>query len=110
MSLHESVSSHSRNSLQSRFKVFRKLMNQASSIRAKAILMSPAVLLATLIVLPPLLYVFYRSAYGPPVSAAPDLFEARLNEAGSWDLRPMGARSIRQQHNDASHVNLKFAT
>ncbi|QQO23707.1 ABC transporter permease [Bradyrhizobium diazoefficiens] len=45
-------------------------MNQASSIRAQTIFMSPAVLVATLIVLPPLLYVFYTSVHGPVFSLA----------------------------------------
>lgn len=45
-------------------------MNQASSIRAQTIFMSPAVLAAIFVVLPPLLYVFYASVYGPPFSLA----------------------------------------
>lgn len=45
-------------------------MNRISIIRAQAIFMSPAVLAATLIILPPLLYVFYTSVYGPALSLA----------------------------------------
>ncbi|MGL3104582.1 ABC transporter permease [Bradyrhizobium sp. BR 1432] len=45
-------------------------MNRISIIRAQAIFMSPAVLAATLLILPPLLYVFYTSVYGPALSLA----------------------------------------
>lgn len=45
-------------------------MNRISIIRAQAMFMSPAVLAATLIILPPLLYVFYTSVHGPALSLA----------------------------------------
>lgn len=45
-------------------------MNQASSLRAQATFMSPAVMIAALIVLPPLLYVFFASVHGTALSLA----------------------------------------
>jgi putative spermidine/putrescine transport system permease protein/mannopine transport system permease protein len=46
-------------------------MSHISNIRAQTIFMSPAVLIAVGIVLPPLLYVFYTSIDGPALSLAP---------------------------------------
>lgn len=45
-------------------------MNQTSSMRAQAIFMSPATLIAAVLVLPPLLYVFYTSVDGQAMSLA----------------------------------------
>lgn len=55
-------------------------MNQISNIRTQAIFMSPAVLVAAFIVLPPLLYVFFTSVHGPALSFAAygDVFAGRL--------------------------------
>lgn len=51
-------------------------MTQTSDLRAQAIFMSPATLIAAAIVLPPLLYVLFTSLQGPAVSLA--AFEAVL--------------------------------
>lgn len=48
----------------------RNIMSKISNIRAQAIFMSPAVLIAAAIVLPPLLYVFYTSVHGQALSLA----------------------------------------
>ncbi|MFK4719175.1 putative spermidine/putrescine transport system permease protein [Bradyrhizobium niftali] len=55
-------------------------MNQISNIRTQAIFMSPAVLVAAFIVLPPLLYVFFTSVHGPALSFAAysEVFAGRL--------------------------------
>lgn len=45
-------------------------MNETSSLRAQAIFMSPATMIALAIVLPPILYVLFTSVHGPAFSLA----------------------------------------
>ncbi|MGY4157983.1 putative spermidine/putrescine transport system permease protein [Bradyrhizobium sp. USDA 4461] len=56
------------------------LMGQISTVRTQAIFMSPATLIATAIVLPPILYVVFTSIHGPAMSmeAYRDVLSSRL--------------------------------
>ncbi|MET4262404.1 putative spermidine/putrescine transport system permease protein [Bradyrhizobium sp. S3.12.5] len=64
------VASQARHYRTSLVEHFKGLMNRITSIRAQAMFMSPAIMIAAAIVLPPLLYVFYTSVHGPALSLA----------------------------------------